>query len=394
MDLPLSDCGCRQRRRECRSQEAEREQRDGAPAWPPALCIEEERDHPERNDVERVAGLRDMRVAVDRRLQKQCDRDRDGEKRESELRTDARTLDRCDRAENGAGEKHQSRADREDQRIQAERGEGIPDVDADVQEARVVPGAARRARSRKRHGREHECNRTPPMPAQGDLDALFAREHAHESDEEARQKHGELKSSEACENDEAEKERDRAPRRPVEGANTGRDRREDKRIRDRLGEHERAVEQARQDERECGGGKCVGPTEAKCAREHEDGDGRQRDENRIDRLRGVVARRNASEEPRRRGHERCEERCEVRRSAANVGVAARRDRTAELAVEVLIREVRGRYVPRRGPRADRGTDHHQRGKGQGGDPRGRERSNGRTRCGDAAHPATIGGQRP
>jgi hypothetical protein len=179
------------------------------------------------------------------------------------------------------------------------------------------------------------------MPAQCDLDALLAREQAHEGDEEAWEEHGELKASEARENDEAD-ERSDAPRaRSIESADAGGDRRKNQRIRDRLREHERRVEQARQRQCERRCGERLRATEAKGARQRKHRYCGEGHDSRIDRLRRVIAGRDAAEEPRRCGDERREQRCEVRRRTADVRMAGRGDRPAELGVEVLVGEVRG-----------------------------------------------------
>ena len=66
------------------------------------LCVQEKGQNPKRNEVERIARLRDVRVAVDRRLKQQRDRDRHRQERERELGADPRTLDCPDRSENCA----------------------------------------------------------------------------------------------------------------------------------------------------------------------------------------------------------------------------------------------------------------------------------------------------
>ena len=66
------------------------------------LVLKVLRVNPQRNQIERVPRLCDMRIAVNRRLKQQHDRDCQRQECERELRADARSLDCADGTENCA----------------------------------------------------------------------------------------------------------------------------------------------------------------------------------------------------------------------------------------------------------------------------------------------------
>ncbi len=243
---------------------------------PPALRVEQERERPERQDVEEVALLDVVEVSVDDGLCEQRDREQDDHDAERELRAGPRLRQAEPETEDRARDEHEPRREGEHDRVGAEelRSDGEVEV-RDVEEARVVAAVPCGAEGEEPDGNDDEQpEQHAVLPQEGKQPALAQRDDEHR-DEKDRQKHRELHAGERREHRDAEEQRVAPPGRPVERVHGGEDRHEHDRVRDRLGHDEAGKEERRNRQAQHCSDERVARAQVEAPREQVHGDRRE-----------------------------------------------------------------------------------------------------------------------